>query len=578
MGYNMGSCKFTNELNRLRKSSSDSIDHVEKFDGFKKYMHVTRTAEEDLKDILRRVNASEKKTLVLLCGSAGDGKSHLLSYLKNSDEERLIDNYVVYNDATESIAPSMTAIQTLNNFLDSFKDYNLNMPGQNVILAINLGVLSNFIESEYGDGFSILKKYVKSSNILTTKINVKVFDEESYFQYINFSDYHMYSLVEKGIHAGYIEKIFEKVFSREDENVFYKSYQKACTDCPLAQKCPVKKNYEYLMDQKRQKYVAELLVKATIQDKVILTTRELLNFIYDILVSQNFSFTKFQRLLSNDVAYLKEFIKQITPALIFDSADVTVLMNMLQKYDPLLIRSEKADLKAISYYVSSDVTNEINNAFMSSPYKEIICASGMTAKINDDRQLKPGLFNLVVRVQHIDEGKSENEVYKRYLSDLYMFNAGKGKKLGQLYNMVEKSVAHWCGSDGEGNLCLENRYSDFSLYEKVKFKESIEHIQHPEETEELQRFVSTIVIAFKDPDGEMIYLDIDYSLYELIYRLNQGYIQTAEDRNNHADFISFVNRILHTGLLTETISIVSKDGKKASISQSMFGYKFRVVR
>lgn len=162
MGYNMGSCKFTNELNRLRKSSSDSIDHVEKFDGFKKYMHVTRTAEEDLKDILRRVNASEKKTLVLLCGSAGDGKSHLLSYLKNSDEERLIDNYVVYNDATESIAPSMTAIQTLNNFLDSFKDYNLNMPGQNVILAINLGVLSNFIESEYGDGFSILKNMLKA--------------------------------------------------------------------------------------------------------------------------------------------------------------------------------------------------------------------------------------------------------------------------------------------------------------------------------------------------------------------------------------------------------------------------------
>lgn len=574
----MGSCRFTNELIRLRKSSSDSIDHVEKFDGFKKYMHVIRTAEEDLKDILRRVNTSRKKTLVLLCGSAGDGKSHLLSYLKNSDEERLIDNYVVYNDATESIAPSMTAIQTLNNLLDSFKDYNLNMPGQNVILAINLGVLSNFIESEYGDGFNILKKYVKSSNILTLKVNVKVFDEQSHFQYISFSDYHMYSLAEKGIHAGYIEKIFEKVFGQKNENVFYKSYQKACTDCPLAQKCPVKKNYEYLMDQRRQKYVAELLVKATIQDKVILTTRELLNFIYDILVSQNFSFTKFQKLLIDDVAYLKEFIKQITPALIYDSADVSVLMNILQKYDPLLIRSEKADSKAISYYVSSDVTNEINNAFISSPYKEIICASGMTAKINDDRQLKPGLFNLIVRVQHIDEGKSESEVYKRYLSDLYMFNAGKGKKLGQLYNMVEKSVTQWCGSDEDGNLCLEDRYSDFSLYEKVKFKESIKHIQHPEETEELQRFVPTIVIAFEDSDGEMIYLDIDYSLYELIYRLNQGYIQTAEDRNNHADFISFVNRILQTGFLTETLSIVSVDGKKASISQSMFGYKFRVVR
>lgn len=57
----MGNCKFTNELNRLRKSSSDSIDNVEKFDGFKEYMHVNRTAEEDLKSILRKINLSGKK-------------------------------------------------------------------------------------------------------------------------------------------------------------------------------------------------------------------------------------------------------------------------------------------------------------------------------------------------------------------------------------------------------------------------------------------------------------------------------------------------------------------------------------
>ena len=95
----MGSCKFVNELNRLRKSSSDSIDNVESFDPFKVYMHVTRTAEEDLKNILRKVNASGKKNLILLCGSAGDGKSHLLSYLKNSDEENLLEGYTIYNDA-----------------------------------------------------------------------------------------------------------------------------------------------------------------------------------------------------------------------------------------------------------------------------------------------------------------------------------------------------------------------------------------------------------------------------------------------------------------------------------------------
>ena len=285
----MTSCKFSNELNRLRKSSSDSIDNVEKFDPFKSYMHVVRVVEEDLKELLRKVNASGKKTLVLLCGSAGDGKSHLLSYLRNSDEEHLIDQYFVYNDATESSAPSKTAIETLNEFLAPYKDDNLEMPGQNVILAINLGVLSNFIESEYGEAFSILRKYVEESNILTAQVNNNKYDSESHFQHVSFSDYHMYSLTADGVHVGYIEDIMEKIFSSKEENLFYLSYLESCSSCPLSQKCPVKKNYEYMMKVERQQFVAELLVKVTIQDKVILTTREILNFIYNIIIPQNFS-------------------------------------------------------------------------------------------------------------------------------------------------------------------------------------------------------------------------------------------------------------------------------------------------
>lgn len=206
----MKNCKFINELNRLRKSSSDSIDNVEKFDQFKSYMHVVRKMEEDLKGLLRKVNASGKKTLVLLCGSAGDGKSHLLSYLKNLDEEHLIDDYFVYNDATESSAPSKTAIETLNEFLSDYRDENLASLGQNVILAINLGVLSNFIDSKYADHFCTLRKYIENSDILTSRVNNNEYDCESNFQHISFSDYNLYSLSAEGIHADYIEKLLEK--------------------------------------------------------------------------------------------------------------------------------------------------------------------------------------------------------------------------------------------------------------------------------------------------------------------------------------------------------------------------------
>ena len=365
MGDVMKNCKFINELNRLRKSSSDSIDNVEKFDQFKSYMHVVRKMEEDLKGLLRKVNASGKKTLVLLCGSAGDGKSHLLSYLKNLDEEHLIDDYFVYNDATESSAPSKTAIETLNEFLSDYRDENLASLGQNVILAINLGVLSNFIDSKYADHFCTLRKYIENSDILTSRVNNNEYDCESNFQHISFSDYNLYSLSAEGIHADYIEKLLEKVFIADEENLFYKTYSKECLNCSLAKKCPVKLNYDYMKDKKRQRFVAELLVKTIIQDKMILTTREILNFIYDIIVSPRFSVNHFHNLCIDNSAYLKEFVKQITPALLFESADITALMNMLKRHDPLLLRIEKeiVSQKAIygqirNFYTSDRVVLE----------------------------------------------------------------------------------------------------------------------------------------------------------------------------------------------------------------------------
>ena len=308
-----------------------------------------------------------------------------------------LDGYTIYNDATESNSPSKTAIETLNELLEPFKDVNLEKPGANVILAINLGVLSNFIESEYGESYWLLKKYVNSCNILTSKINNNDYDSSSHFQHVSFSDYHMYSLTENGVEAGYIESLLDKIFGKNENNAFYKSYIKDCANCPLSQKCPVKVNYEYLMKKERQKYISHLLVKTIIQDKVVLTTREILNFVYDILVSQNFSYKKFQKLI-DDTSYLKEFIKQITPALLYSSDDVTPLMNTVKKYDPLLARTEKADEIAIAYYVSSDVTGMVKKIVNNVSYNNVLGDDSLVKKVNTDKLLRTQIFNLLVRI------------------------------------------------------------------------------------------------------------------------------------------------------------------------------------
>ena len=575
----MSGCSFINKLNKLRKSSSDSIDNIDSFDGFKEYMHVVRDAEKDLKDILRNVNKATNKTLVLLCGSAGDGKSHLLSYLRNSDAENLIENYVIYNDATESSAPNKTAIDTLNEVLDGFKDENLDVSGPNIILAINLGVLSNFIESEYGDQFDELKKYVYDANILSTKVNENGYNPDGHFQHISFSDYHIFLLGKNGINAEYIEALFEKVASKDEANPFYASYNENCISCPLSSKCPVKKNYEYFGDEKVKHYIASLLVNVIIREKEILTTRELLNYIYDIIVAQEFEFSRFQASSLNMSKFLKEYLNCIMPTLLFDYRDISTIMNKSHKYDPLLCRDEEADDLAIEYYVADDVSKIVKKLMEESPYVDILGNEKAIESFNEDKDLKSKLFKVLIRTSTISTEGVSDRIFQKYVEDLYSYNAGKVSKLSTLYSDIEEAVTKWCGNESEGNICVDDQHKAFALYENIDFDEYLENIPKESNENDLRRFLPYIIVEFLDENKQPIRLDVDFSLYELINKLKKGYIQTAEDRNNHADFISFVAKILKTGSADKYMTVISQSGLKAIVEKTKFGvYKFKVVK
>ena len=573
----MENCKLVDELNRLRKSSRDSIDGIGDFGDFKKYMHISRNVEEELIEILHKIEVSGRKSLVLLCGSAGDGKSHLLSYLKN--DLKLLDNYVVYNDATESSAPSKTAIETLSEALQGFSDKNLDQPGKNFILAINLGVLSNFVESTYGEAFKQLREYVINSNILTNQLDEKGYEKNSAFQHVSFSDYHMYNLTMHGINPEYVERILEKIFHMGLENPFYDAYNK-CKECPLSKKCPVKHNYEFFTNEKNRKYVANTLVEVIIKDKEILTTREILNYIYDIVVAQNFNHKKIAQSLTNEVSFLKEYISDITPSLMYEYTDKSVLLNQLQKYDPLLVRSEQADEDAISYYVSSDVSEEVISAIGKETYSKVLCQASAIEKINSDKVLKAQLFNILERLKKIKCDIIQDKAYMSFLNALYYFNTGTTKKYGEIYEVVEDAIIQWCGNEEQDNICFDDSHEGIALYEHIEFEPYLDISGNVKKNDELQRFVTFITVKYENKKtGEIITLDIDYSLYELIYKLAAGYIQTAEDRNNHADFISFIQKMLRTGSADKEIFLVTDDNRKAIIEKTKFGvYKFKVVR
>ena len=578
------SCEFVAELGKLRKLSQESVDNADYFDAFKQYMHVERPVEEELRVLLRSVNASAGKRLVMLCGSAGDGKSHLIAYMKNSDGESLLDGYETYNDATESSAPTLTAVDTLAEKLSAFNDDNIqNSDGKRMIIAINLGTLNNFIESEKGKKYTQLRQYVKQNHIFSNYGQKTGYKDDSVFQHVSFSDYQVFSLTSEGAKTDYLEKLFGKVFGISDSNV-YTAYQK-CSTCTMRKKCPVCHNYEFLQDVNRQREIIQRIIEIVIEDKAIVSTREILNLLYDILVHPEFSYDELTRCSASDLAYLTKYIEWSTPMLLNEYSGISPILDVIKSHDVLKTRIEDTDERTLRFHSLENIEEVFISSTNDTPYK-ILCSITDISNLGGIKpEFKKMVYKFLVRLDDLN-GKGPLNYHRarleNYISLLFSQNRGKHEQLAALYDMTKQAIMNWDGQFDDDSICIDDSNEKYWILEQLSIQPCIPQTPTFDE-EEIQRFSPILKIGFcKDEESEesAIYIGIDFALYELITDMKTGYRPTVQDKNYHADFVSYINELIEFGNKRKRISIVSKIGEstlKAEFSKSAFGYKFKVV-
>ena len=579
-------CEFIMQLSKLRKSSAESVENTNAFNHFKEYLHVERHVEIELRKLLRSVNEKQGKCLVLLCGSAGDGKSHLISYMKNSDTEGLLDGYELYNDATESSEPTLTSIDTLADKLTDFDDEHYdNADGSKMIIAINLGTLNNFIESAKGKSFTKLRKYVEENKILSSYAQETGYKDKSVFQHVSFADYQVFSLSENGIQTVFLEKLLEKVFSQNDDNPFYQSYKKEETNCQLCQRCPVRHNFEFLSDPNNQQVLIHRIVQAVIIDKTIVATREVLNLLYDLIVHPDFDKQKIS-IGTSDVQYLNDYISWTTPMLLDEYEDISPLINAMRSHDVLRNRTAIADEEATRFHSLDNIEKAFEDTTKGTPYIVLNTISNVSQLGGIKPELKKIIYRFIARLKAMEHNlnRSEKEIrFEQYLSYLYDQNSGNEKKLAALYESTKKAVLNWDGEFGGDFICIDESNEHHWILEELKLKAAINK-DASKITGEIQRFSPIISLRYKK-DGQdntkPVTIKIDFALYELISDMKAGYRPTMQDKNRHTDFVSFVQQLIELGNKEERVTIIPKDGdKKYQIvfEENDFGFEFKVVK
>ena len=578
------SCKFIGQLSRLRKLSAESVENTNTFDLFKEYLHVERQVEIELRDLLRNINANQEKCLVLLCGSAGDGKSHLISYLKNSDDEGLLNNFEPYNDATESSEPTLTSIDTLAEKLSSFNDDNLDSnDGKKMIIAINLGTLNNFIDSEKGKNFRKLKHYVLNNGIFSGYGQSGGYQVGSVFQHVSFSDYQVFSLGSNGIETTFLDLLFKKVFQKESNNPFYTSYEE-CGKCPMSARCPVRHNYEFLSEISNQKTIIEKIVEIVIKDKAIVSTREVLNLIYDLMVHPDFDEKKIG-VGTSDVKYLTNYLNWSTPMLLSEYKDISLILNAIGRHDILKTRSNESDVEATRFHSLENIKEVFEKATDNTPYHVLNNLTDISVLGGIKPDLKKIIYRFIARINDFGANRKDTTSQIRlreFIQYLYFQNSGNEKKLGELYKSTRRAILGWNGQFEDDYICIDDTNDQLWLLEQLQIK-SVINKNAQKNNGTIQRFSPSLILRFQKANSstnETAELNMDFSLYELVSDMKDGYRPTVQDKNRHADFVSFVQQLIEFGNKSEKIMLVPKESDKTYkmvFEETEFGYEFKVV-
>ena len=538
------------EVGRLKITAAEAVEHAQHFTEFKKYLHVDRPIQRDIEMLLRNRREIDAPHLLLLCGSVGDGKSHLLAYLNNS-EEGLLSGYKVFNDATESARPEETALETLEETFKNFSDEHWETTEEKIVIAINLGVLHKFVMSNQKKyTFNQFKKIIQESGIFDEGTVKK--QQKGNINLVSFDHYQMYDLSEDGVQSDYLMNLLRKVCQKDVSNPFYAAYKK---DEMSGIRTVVHENFDFLEREQVQHRIVQLMCRLMIERKVSISSRHFLDFVADIILP-----------LSD-----AKGIEQYVPSLLYNNRGRSDLLNEVSYLHPIHARLEYIDELMVRLH-TSDYLDAIFAEYVTCPIAQKWLSDAI------DTQSEEEFFHFFISTLYLTNQSFAEQVepkaYKEYVRYLHGFNVVSRKAIRALYAFLKQAIFNWKEQPKEGYVYVKRLPNDIGIAQKLELSMSIDHLKDNQVVEEdgkLRAFEPYLRVAYRKGDQTET-MRIDYALYTLLDKVVNGYRPNKQDREDAVAFVEFLDRLMNFGEKKEKMLIsFLKEQKEYELKLQHFG-------
>lgn len=553
----MEDLKLFHIVSTLNQCSVESVQSGNGFTDIDRYLHTERPVTNELIEKMIEINNSGGG-IILLVGSAGDGKSHLLSKIKDLDQDNWpLDAF--YNDATASCSPNKTAIDTLKEALVDFNDVNIGTTTKRKILAINLGKLNAFIDDpniqlQYAEIASAVRPLFEGS--------VNAPKETDRVKIIEFSNKQIYEFDPTlngydAFKSDFMNQILEKIVGETPKNPFFQAFTKDVESVEDIQKNPIIINFQLLMLPEVRKSIILYVIEAIIRFNLSITPREFLDFIHSIIIPINYAAYKED----------KSFYEFLLPSLLFKGGDNAIL-KALSKLDPLKHSSTIHDSTLSLLFTSNSIPDDFFPTLSStSKLPTYVITRTNQFYDNNGRDIER-TTKFLFRLQHLLNYHSESETYKSFVDSLKTVFSEDISRYGELYQLVSTAIPRHYGSyvAQQDSIPLNIQGGKYKMFANLQMSPAVPIYRYnPDRPNE---FYPNYRLIWEIPLHGNKDLVIDYSLYSYLYDLSQGKLAIAYENEKNIRFGNFVRYLASISNKSKAVLVSNSEGHDLTMRES----------